>query len=126
MISKTHYILSIFILLLGVIHICFIFPIEEFNTDALWFIGSGVAIMFAGLINLITLKFPEKFIRNIYMLTNFIMMLLFLVSLLSLQEIQVFVGVILFGTILYLSSRKKSNGLLGYNKRETEKNDNKK
>ena len=108
MFSKIHTILSYTIILLGAIHILFVYPIEEFNTDTLWFIGTGAAIIFAGLINLIAIKFPEKFIRNICILTNFIMMFLFLISLYALQEPQVFVGVILFGTTLYLSSRKKS------------------
>lgn len=107
MFSKTHTILSYIIILLGTIHIIFVFPIVQFNTDTLWFIGTGMAIIFAGLINLIAIKFPEKFISNICMLTNFIMMFLFLISLFTIQEPQVFGGVVLFGTTLYLSSRKK-------------------
>ena len=107
MFSKTHTILSFIIILLGILHISFVFPIEEFNTDTLWFLGTGVAIIFSGLINLIAIRFSEKFIRIICMLTNFIMMFLFIISLFALQEIQVYVGVILFGTTLYLSSKGK-------------------
>ena len=108
MFSKIHTILSFIIILLGILHISFVFPIEEFNTDTLWFLGTGVAIIFSGLINLIAIRFSEKFIRIICMLTNFIMMFLFIISLFALQEIQVHVGVILFGTTLYLSSRRKN------------------
>ena len=108
MFSKIHTILSFIIILLGILHISFVFPIEEFNADTLWFLGTGVAIIFSGLINLISIKFSEKFIRSICMLTNFIMMFLFIISLFALQEIQVYVGAILFGTTLYLSSRRKN------------------
>ncbi len=109
MFSKTQTILSYIIILLGMVHIIFVFPIEQFKTNTLWFLGTGVAIIFSGLINLIAIKFPEKFITNICILINFIMMFLFLISLLALQEPQVFVGAILFGSTLYLSSRKKTD-----------------
>ena len=106
MFSKAHTLLSYIIILLGIIHILFIFPVEQFNTDTLWFIGTGVAIIFAGFINIISTKYFDNFIRTISMVTNFLMLVLFLISLFALQEPQVFVGAILFGAALFLSSRK--------------------
>ena len=106
MFSKTHTILSYIIILLGIIHILFVFPIAEFNTDALWLIGTGAAIIFAGFINIIAIKKSGNLVRNICILTNASMTFLFLISLFALKEPQVFVGVILFGTSLYLSLRK--------------------
>lgn len=106
MFSKAHTILSYIIILLGIIHILFVFPIEQFNTDTLWFIGTGAAIIFAGFINIIAIKKPGNLVRNICILTNASMTFLFLISLFALKEPQVFVGVILFGASLYLSLRK--------------------
>ena len=106
MFSKTHTILSYIIILLGIIHILFVFPIEEFNTDTLWFIGTGAAIIFAGLINVIASKKAGNLVRNICILTNSLMTFLFLISLFALKELQVFVGIILFGVPLFLSMRK--------------------
>ncbi len=108
MFSRVHTILSYAIILMGIIHILFIFPIEQFNTDTLWFIGTGAAIIFAGLLNIISTKYFDGFMRRISIVTNFSMMALFLISLFALQEPQVFGGAILFGSALYLSSRKKS------------------
>jgi len=118
MFLKTHSILSYIIILLGIIHILFVFPIEQFNTDTLWFIGTGVAIIFAGFINIIATKSSEKFVRKICILANFSMMFLFLIALFTLQELQVFVGTILFGASLYLSSRKKIRLIARTDKRE--------
>lgn len=104
--TKFHSIVSYLIILLGIIHIYFVTCLNSFDTYALWFIGTGIAIIFAGFINLLRIKSVEKIVFKICILTNFIMMFLFFISLFILKEAQVIVGIILFGTSLYLSARK--------------------
>jgi hypothetical protein len=43
-------IVSILIILLGVIHLRYAFPLQV-NENMLWFVGAGMAVIFAGLIN---------------------------------------------------------------------------
>ncbi len=104
--TKIHSIVSYLIILLGIIHIYFVTCLNSFDTYALWFIGTGIAIIFAGFINLIRIKSVENIVFKISILTNISMMLLFFLSFFILQEPQVIVGVILFGTSLYFSSIK--------------------
>ena len=47
-------IVSSIIILLGIVHIFFAFPLRM-NTDTLWFVGAGMAIIFAGLLNLVAI-----------------------------------------------------------------------
>ena len=104
--TRIHSIISILILLLGIIHILFAFPIQEFNTDVLYFIGSGVAIIFAGFINLIFIKAPTVFNRKIAILTNLLMLFLFSIAIFELRQPQVYLAVALFTTVLILSFYK--------------------
>lgn len=106
MIEKTHSVFSYVIILLGIVHIFFVFPIENFDTGTLYFIGSGIAIIFAGLINLISIKSSAKLILGIAIATNFIMMFLFSITLFALKEPQVYFGILLFGIAFFLSLRK--------------------
>ena len=62
MISKILSITAYTIILFGLIHIYFVTCLEEIDTYALWFTGSGIAIIFAGLINLIRSKSSEKIV----------------------------------------------------------------
>ena len=54
--SKAYTVVAYLIILLGVIHIGFAFPIGDFNTCILYFIGSGIAIILTGVINLMHIQ----------------------------------------------------------------------
>lgn len=84
------------ITLLGVVHITFAFPIR-LNTDTLWFIGSGVAIILAGLLNLVVIyRGGSAFTHTVALICNALMCGLFCFALLVLNEPQVYFGVIIF------------------------------
>ena len=89
-------ILSFAIILLGVVHIAFAFPLYM-NVDTLWFVGSGMAIIFAGLINLIAVdRGGSKFTKAIGVFTNTFNGTLFCFALQILNEPQVYAGIIIF------------------------------
>ena len=104
--TKIHSIVATLIILLGIVHIFFVFPIQEFNTDALYFIGSGGAIIFAGFLNLIAIKTATVLIRRLAILANFLMLLLFSIAIFTLHEPQVYFAVVLFTTSLFLCLNK--------------------
>ena len=103
--NQLHFILAILIILLGVLHISFVFPIGELTEDELWFIGSGVAIILAGFSNLIILdKTISKHIQYIVVLTNVMLLCLFIIAIPIINGPQVYLGIGLFGLVAYLSS----------------------
>ena len=94
------------IILLGVVHITFAFPIQ-LNTDTLWFIGSGVAIILAGLVNLVSIhKGGLAFTHTVAVISDALMSALFCLALLVLPEPQVYFGVLIFlsATVLFIIS----------------------
>jgi hypothetical protein len=106
--SKIHLIISYLIILFGLIHIYFVRCLDSFDTYALWFIGAGIAIIFAGFINLLKTKSSEKIVFRICILTNFIMTSLFLVALFAMQKPQVYIGIVVFAIALALSLKSNS------------------
>ncbi len=108
MLSKIHVIVSYIIILFGTVHLYFTSCLESFDTYALWFIGAGIAIIFAGFINLIKAKSSEKIVFIICILTNFLMTALFCVALFAMQKPQVYIGIVLSAAALILSLKKNS------------------
>jgi hypothetical protein len=89
-------IISVVIILLGIVHITFALPIQH-NTENLWFIGSGVAIIFAGLLNMLAIhKGGSVFTHTVAVISNALMCTLFCFALLVLPEPQVYFGVFIF------------------------------
>jgi hypothetical protein len=67
------------------------------NTDTLWFVGAGMAIIFAGLLNLIALdKNGSKFTKSIAVVVNGANYTMFSFALPILNEPQVYVGITIF------------------------------
>lgn len=67
------------------------------NTDTLWFIGAGMAIIFAGLLNLVAIdRGGSKFTKSIAVLVNAFNCAMFCFALLILNEPQVYVGITIF------------------------------
>jgi hypothetical protein len=83
------------------------------NTDTLWFIGAGMAIIFAGLLNLVAIdRGGSKFTKAIAIVTNAFNCAMFCFALLILNEPQVYIGIVIFliTTFVFIIefSRKKS------------------
>jgi len=77
-------------------HISFAFPLH-LNTDTLWFVGSGMAIIFTGLLNLVAIdRGGSKFTKAIAVFTNAFNGIGFCFALPILNEPQVYVGIIIF------------------------------
>ena len=116
--------------LMGIIHILFVFPINEFRLGHMWFIGSGIAILFAGIINLLGqtsqknkwYSTPEQALDSfsaascgvlnpvknktsfiLVLFANFIMCFLFIVGTMVLHEPQVYFGIVLFAALAVLT-----------------------
>jgi hypothetical protein len=106
--SKFHSIISYSLILFGIIHLYFTSCLVAFDEYALWFIGAGIAIIFAGFINLIRAKSSEKIVFIICLITNFIMASLFVVALFAMHKPQVYLGIVLSVIALILSLKNTS------------------
>lgn len=107
--SKVHSIVSYAIILVGLIHIYFARCLENFDSYTLWFIGSGMAIIFAGFINLARTKSCEKTIYFVCIYTNVLTTGLFCVALIIMRDPQVYIGVGLFALALFLCAKPNEN-----------------
>ena len=94
--NKVIKIVSYIIILLGIIHISCAFPLHK-DTETLWFVGAGMAIIFAGLLNLVAIdKGGSKFTKLIAIFTNAFNCIGFCFALPILNQPQVYVGIIIF------------------------------
>ncbi len=67
------------------------------NTDTLWFVGAGMAIIFEGLLNLVAIdRGGSKFTKGIAVFTNAFNCAGFCFALLILNQPQVYVGITVF------------------------------
>ena len=88
--NKLIVIVSAFIILLGVIHIGFAFPLYM-NTYTFWFIGAGMAIILAGLLNFVAIdRGGSRFTKTIAIIVNAINCAGFCFSLPILNQPQVY------------------------------------
>ncbi len=77
------------------------------NTGTLWFVGSGMAIIFAGLLNLIAIdRGGSKFTKVVAVIVNAFNCIMFCFALPILNQPQVYVGITIFliTTIAFISS----------------------
>ncbi|HEX8068628.1 MAG TPA: hypothetical protein VF546_01665 [Pyrinomonadaceae bacterium] len=99
MLRTLHKIASYLIIALGGAHMLFtLHDYDSFDLDALWFFGAGVAIVFAGFINVILLGAAgrERTARVLAVITNIFCLVMFAAALALLRQPQVFVGILLF------------------------------
>ena len=106
-------IMSCIIILLGIVHIGFAFPLFM-NSDTIWFVGAGMAIIFSGLLNFVAIdRGGSKFTKGIAVITNAINCTLFFFALPILNEPQVYAGISIFliTTVAFIVevSRHKNN-----------------
>jgi hypothetical protein len=90
-------IVSILIILLGVIHLTNAFPLHV-NENTLWFVGAGLAIIFAGLINFVVIeRSGSKFSLIIAVIVNAINFGMFCFALAVYNEPMCYVNLVISG-----------------------------
>jgi len=97
--KTVHTVCTYLIIALGVLHLLFTFhDYDEFTLRALWFASAGVAIIFAGFLNLISIRLAgrDALARTLCFISNIVLTALFVAALWLMQQPQVFVGVLLF------------------------------
>lgn len=97
MIYQIRSILGGIIILLGIVHIGFVFPIVEFDINNLWFIGAGIAIILSGILNIIAvINCGQRWLGYLAMAGNAVMAILFLLARQVLEGPQVYIGMYLY------------------------------
>jgi hypothetical protein len=76
---------------------------EGVYPEALWFLGSGIAIILAGIINMMLLITRLRSVQMIAAIVNMLMTVLFAIATKAVTEPQVYIGIYLFGTGVVLS-----------------------
>jgi hypothetical protein len=108
----VHKITTGLIIALGAVHCVFTARnYDGFTLDAMWFLGSGIAIILAGFLNVAEVRVggKDQIVRSLCLTANLIFIVLFAAALLSLSQPQVIVGVFLFvvATIAVLANIKR-------------------
>lgn len=86
-------------ILLGVIHIGFAFPITTFDEGVLWFIGSGLAVVFSGAFNIAAVvNCRQRWFAYVTLAVNLVMLGLIISALSPIREPQVYAGIFLYLT----------------------------
>lgn len=82
------------------------------NEGTLWFVGAGMAVIFAGLLNLVAIdRGGSKFTKGIAVITNAFNCAMFCFALPILNEPQVYVGITIFliSTVAFIIALTKHN-----------------
>jgi hypothetical protein len=101
MFNILHKIATSLIITLGLVHIGFTYhDYDRFTIGAVWFIGTGVALILAGFLN-VTLRrdvSKDRLVQWLCHSTNIIFTLGFAGAILMLPQPQVFIGLLLFAS----------------------------
>ena len=87
------------IIALGFVHLAFTaMEYASFSLDALWFLGSGLAIVYAGFLNVAVIRSTgdDRMVRVLGLIANLLLAGLFAATLSLMRPPQVFVGLALF------------------------------
>ncbi len=112
MLVTLHKITTSLIIALGVVHIGFTYhDYDRFTMGAVWFIGTGVAIILSGFLNLALRRDVgrDRLVRWLCHGTNIVFTLGFAGATLMLPQPQVFLGLLLFAATTvsgFMLSRK--------------------
>ncbi len=95
-------------LLIGVIHVALtpmFYP--EFNLNAIWFAGTGLALIFLSFLNISAERVPERLILNLCILANFIFLIFSMLIIIILPDVQAWItlALALFVTLGSVSLR---------------------
>ncbi len=99
MLKPLYKISTYLVIALGIIHVLFtIQAYGRWTLNAMWFLGAGLAIVFAGFLNLILIrdKGHDHVVRLLCLIADATCFLLFGAALFLLTEPQVYVGLALF------------------------------
>jgi peptidoglycan/LPS O-acetylase OafA/YrhL len=99
---KSYRICSWLIVALGCAHLLFtLHDYDQFTMRAFWFFGSGLAIVFAGFLNVALIRDGgrDQVIKLLCLITNVACALLFVAALMLMRQPQVFIGVALFAFV---------------------------
>jgi hypothetical protein len=111
MLKTLHKLFTGLLITLGIVHVAYTPCVYAgFSLDVLWFISAGMAIIFAGLINIVLLRVAGKD-RLVWWLgfgTNLTLALGFAAALLALREPQVFIGLFLSGFLTVASGASRT------------------
>jgi hypothetical protein len=116
MLSLTHRIISGLIILLGILHCIFTaWNYDQFTLNAMWFFGTGIAIILAGFLNVTVIRSSgtDRVVNFLCLTTNLAFAILFTVALLLLSQPQVLVGMVLFAVAAGLVAVKSRRRLAG-------------
>jgi hypothetical protein len=97
--ATLHWIVTAVIIALGMLHVGFTrLNYARFDTEAMWFLGSGLAIILAGFLNIAIIRcaHTDKLVWALGLITNLGFAVLFGVGLMLLNQPQVLVGLALF------------------------------
>jgi hypothetical protein len=100
--NTAYKICSWLIVALGCAHLLFtLHDYDQFTMRAFWFFGSGLAIVFAGFLNVALIRDGgrDQVIKLLCLITNITCALLFAAALMLMRQPQVFIGVALFAFV---------------------------
>lgn len=102
--KKLDYVATILLLILGSVH-TILTPVfyKTFDLDALWFIGTGLAFVFLGFINISRIKTTEIFIKILCPIGNALAFIYCIFIVLKLAEPQAFISFFDLLVLLVLS-----------------------
>lgn len=109
--KTAHGIASILIVLLGCVHIGFtFFNYHGLSYEAIWFLGTGVAIVLAGFVNIAMLRDGGRdiVVWAMALVTDLFFLLAFAAASYMMREPQVFIGTLLFAVTTIYSFRINS------------------
>jgi hypothetical protein len=94
---KNFYRISAYLLLIGVVHTA-LTPLfyDKFSPDALWFAGTGLAVIFLGLLNIVTERVREPWMLKICVAANIVGLIYCVLIVFALPEIQAFISLVIF------------------------------
>lgn len=105
MIYQVRSIIAGLIVLMGLVHTGFAFPVQGHDINELWFISAGITLIFSGLLNIAAVvNCEQRWLSYVTISSNTIMLALFLYARQFLKELQVYTGIYLFLALLLLQA----------------------
>jgi hypothetical protein len=94
---RSFYRITAYLLLIGLIHTA-LTPVfyPEFSPDALWFAGTGLALVFLSLLNIAAERVCEPWILNMSISANLVGCIYSILIVIALPEFQAFASLLIF------------------------------
>ena len=107
--------LAILLIILGIVHCVMVFIyFDSLTGEAIFSLGTGIAVSFLGLLNFTAAKLLNPMLLTVAVIANAIQTLYGLISLTIMNDIQAFVGILIFLISLIISwvVRNRTNSSL--------------